>query len=56
MTRSLINRKCNDQATFMDHVTRRGKMEHLVTTGKYQKKRQLDNTTLGGLTRWLALG
>ncbi|GFN98551.1 hypothetical protein PoB_002505700 [Plakobranchus ocellatus] len=27
------------QATFLGHVMRRGKLEHLVTTGKFEGKR-----------------
>ena len=38
-TRSLINRIYKSQATFCDHVMRRDKLEHLVTTGTIEGKR-----------------
>ncbi|GFO35692.1 endonuclease-reverse transcriptase [Plakobranchus ocellatus] len=37
--RSLVRTIRKRQATFRDHVMRRGKLEHLVTTGKFEGKR-----------------
>ncbi|GFO08712.1 endonuclease-reverse transcriptase [Plakobranchus ocellatus] len=37
--RSLVRTIRKRQATFLDHVMRRGKLEHLVTTGKIEGKR-----------------
>ena len=38
VTRSLINRIHYHQATFLGHVMRREKLEHLVTTGMIERK------------------
>ncbi|GFO35583.1 endonuclease-reverse transcriptase [Plakobranchus ocellatus] len=37
--RSLVRAIRKRQATFLGHVMRRGKLEHLVTTGKFEGKR-----------------
>ncbi|GFO00325.1 endonuclease-reverse transcriptase [Plakobranchus ocellatus] len=37
--RSLVRTIRKSQATFLGHVMRRGKLEHLVTTGKFEGKR-----------------
>ncbi|GFO37775.1 hypothetical protein PoB_006428000 [Plakobranchus ocellatus] len=37
--RSLVRTIRKRQATFLGHVMRRGKLEHLVTTGKFEGKR-----------------
>ncbi|GFN92781.1 hypothetical protein PoB_001928700 [Plakobranchus ocellatus] len=37
--RSLVRTIMQRQATFLGHVMRRGKLEHLVTTGKLEGKR-----------------
>ncbi|GFO38324.1 eukaryotic translation initiation factor 3 subunit f [Plakobranchus ocellatus] len=37
--RSLVRTIRKRQATFLGYVMRRGKLEHLVTTGKYEGKR-----------------
>ncbi|GFN98145.1 endonuclease-reverse transcriptase [Plakobranchus ocellatus] len=37
--RSLVRNIRKRQATFLGHVMRRGKLEHLVTTGKFEGKR-----------------
>ncbi|GFO01083.1 RNA-directed DNA polymerase from mobile element jockey [Plakobranchus ocellatus] len=37
--RSLVRTISKRQATFLGHVMRRGKLEHLVTTGKFEGKR-----------------
>ncbi|GFN91495.1 ecdysteroid udp-glucosyltransferase [Plakobranchus ocellatus] len=57
--RSLVRtiRKC--QATFLGHVIRREKLEHLVTTGKLEGKRsrgrQREKIT-DGVATWLGPG
>ncbi|GFN96228.1 endonuclease-reverse transcriptase [Plakobranchus ocellatus] len=38
--RSLVRTIRKHQATFLGHVMRRGKLEHLVTTGKFEGKRR----------------
>ena len=38
--RSLINKIRKRQVTFLDHVMRKEKVEHLVTTGKRSKEKQ----------------
>ncbi|GFO16672.1 craniofacial development protein 2-like protein [Plakobranchus ocellatus] len=50
-------RKC--QATFLGHVMRRGKLEHLVTTGKFEGKRSRGRQRekiMDGLATWLGPG
>ncbi|GFO27294.1 hypothetical protein PoB_005379900 [Plakobranchus ocellatus] len=45
--------------TFLGHVMRRGKLEHLVTTGKFEGKRsrgrQMEKI-MDGLATWLGPG
>ncbi|GFN81917.1 hypothetical protein PoB_000842300 [Plakobranchus ocellatus] len=48
-----------DLATFLGHVMRRGKLEHLVTTGKFEGKRirgRQREKILDGLATWLGPG
>ena len=50
MKRSLINRICKCQATFLGHMMRREKLEHFVTTGMIEEKqceKILDGLTYG---------
>ncbi|GFO09437.1 endonuclease-reverse transcriptase [Plakobranchus ocellatus] len=42
--RSLVKTIRKRQATFLGQVMRRGKLEHLVTTGKFEGKRKLSTT------------
>ncbi|GFO42855.1 cathepsin d [Plakobranchus ocellatus] len=42
--RSLVRTIRKRQATFLGHVMRRGKLEHLVTTGKFEKKKKQRKT------------
>ncbi|GFO28844.1 hypothetical protein PoB_005534900 [Plakobranchus ocellatus] len=47
------------QATFLGHVMRRGKLEHLVTTGKFEGKRirgRQREKIMDGLATWLGPG
>ncbi|GFO38832.1 hypothetical protein PoB_006533700 [Plakobranchus ocellatus] len=47
------------QATFLGHVIRRGKLEHLVTTGKFEGKRgrgRQRERIMDGLATWLGPG
>ncbi|GFN90513.1 endonuclease-reverse transcriptase [Plakobranchus ocellatus] len=47
------------QATFLGHVMRRGKLEHLVTTGKFEGKRSRGRQwekIMDGLATWLGPG
>ncbi|GFN83762.1 craniofacial development protein 2-like protein [Plakobranchus ocellatus] len=47
------------QATFLGHVMRRGKLEHLVTTGKFEGKRSRGRQRekiMDGLATWLGQG
>ncbi|GFO23410.1 hypothetical protein PoB_004991500 [Plakobranchus ocellatus] len=47
------------QATFLGHVIRRGKLEHLVTTGKFEGKRSRGRQRekiMDGLATWLGTG
>ncbi|GFN96828.1 hypothetical protein PoB_002333400 [Plakobranchus ocellatus] len=47
------------QATFLGHVMRRGKLEHLVTTGKFEGKRSRGRQRekiMDGLATWLGPG
>ncbi|GFO12710.1 endonuclease-reverse transcriptase [Plakobranchus ocellatus] len=47
------------QATFLGHVMKRGKLEHLVTTGKFEGKRSRGRQRekiMDGLATWLAPG
>ena len=58
-TRSLIYRIRKRQATFFGHVTRREKLEHLVTIGMIEGKRSRRKQCekmLNGLTKWLKIG
>ncbi|GFN87522.1 eukaryotic translation initiation factor 3 subunit f [Plakobranchus ocellatus] len=44
------------QATFLGHMMRRGKLEHLVTTGKFEGKRSRGRQRekiMDGLATWL---
>ncbi|GFO45433.1 RNA-directed DNA polymerase from mobile element jockey [Plakobranchus ocellatus] len=45
--RSLVKTIRKRQATFLGHVMRRGKLEHLVTTGKFEGKRRQREMWLG---------
>ncbi|GFO22815.1 LINE-1 retrotransposable element orf2 protein [Plakobranchus ocellatus] len=57
--RSLVRTISKRQATFLGHVMRRGKLEHLVTTGKFEGKRSRGRQTekiMDGLTTWLGPG
>ncbi|GFO00473.1 RNA-directed DNA polymerase from mobile element jockey [Plakobranchus ocellatus] len=57
--RSLIRTIRKRQATFLDHVMRRGKLEHLVTTGKFEGKRSRGRQRekiMDGLATWLGPG
>ncbi|GFO34573.1 endonuclease-reverse transcriptase [Plakobranchus ocellatus] len=57
--RSLVRTIRKRQATFLGHVIRRGKLEHLVTTGNLEGKRsrggQREKIT-DGLATWLGPG
>ncbi|GFO32451.1 hypothetical protein PoB_005895600 [Plakobranchus ocellatus] len=47
------------QATFLGHLMRRGKLEHLVTTGKFEGKRSRGRQSekiMDGLATWLGPG
>ncbi|GFN85893.1 UDP-glucuronosyltransferase 2a1-like [Plakobranchus ocellatus] len=47
------------QATFLGHVMRRGKLEHLVRTGKFEGKRSRGRQRekiMDGLATWLGTG
>ncbi|GFN77568.1 craniofacial development protein 2-like protein [Plakobranchus ocellatus] len=47
------------QATFLGHVMRKGKLEHLVTTGKFEGKRSRGRQRekiMDGLATWLGTG
>ncbi|GFO31044.1 hypothetical protein PoB_005754900 [Plakobranchus ocellatus] len=58
--RSLVVRTIRKrQATFLGHVMRRGKLEHLVTTGKFEGKRSKGRQRekiMAGLATWLGTG
>ncbi|GFN88761.1 UDP-glucuronosyltransferase 2a1-like [Plakobranchus ocellatus] len=57
--RSLIRIIRKRQATFLGHVMRRGKLEHLVTTGKFEGKRSRGRQRekiMDGLATWLGPG
>ncbi|GFO26776.1 UDP-glucuronosyltransferase 2a1-like [Plakobranchus ocellatus] len=57
--RSLVRTIRKRQATFLDHVMRRGKLEHLVTTGKFEGKRSRGRQRkkiMDGLATWLGTG
>ncbi|GFO27916.1 retrovirus-related pol polyprotein line-1 [Plakobranchus ocellatus] len=57
--RSLMNKIRKRQATFFGHVMRKGKMEHIVTTGMIEGKRSRGRQRekmLDGLTKWLNAG
>ncbi|GFO03140.1 UDP-glucuronosyltransferase 2a1-like [Plakobranchus ocellatus] len=56
MMRKLLVKR---QATFLGHVMRRGKLEHLVTTGKFEGKRSRGRQRekiMDGLATWLGPG
>ncbi|GFN88697.1 eukaryotic translation initiation factor 3 subunit f [Plakobranchus ocellatus] len=56
--RSLV-RTIRKQATFLGHVMRRGKLEHLVKTGKLEGKRSRGSQRekiMDGLATWLGTG
>ncbi|GFO09420.1 eukaryotic translation initiation factor 3 subunit f [Plakobranchus ocellatus] len=57
--RSLVRTIRKRQATFLGHVMRRGKLEHLVTTGKFEGKRSRKSQRekiMDGLATWLGTG
>ncbi|GFN92238.1 endonuclease-reverse transcriptase [Plakobranchus ocellatus] len=57
--RSLVRTIRKRQATFLGHVMRRGKLEHLVTTGKFEGKRSRGRQRekiMDGLATWLGPG
>ncbi|GFN98115.1 UDP-glucuronosyltransferase 2a1-like [Plakobranchus ocellatus] len=57
--RSLVRTIWKRQATFLGHVMRRGKLEHLVTTGKFEGKRSRGRQRekiMDGLATWLGPG
>ncbi|GFO23298.1 RNA-directed DNA polymerase from mobile element jockey-like [Plakobranchus ocellatus] len=57
--RSLVRTIRKRQATFVGHVVRRGKLEHLVTTGKFEGKRgrgRPREKIIDGLATWLGPG
>ncbi|GFO01465.1 hypothetical protein PoB_002797000 [Plakobranchus ocellatus] len=57
--RSLVRIIRKSQATFLGHVLRRGKLEHLVTTGKFEGKRSRGRQRekiMDGLATWLGPG
>ncbi|GFN81927.1 hypothetical protein PoB_000843300 [Plakobranchus ocellatus] len=57
--RSLVRTIRKRQATFLGHVMRRGKLEHLVTTGKLEGKRsrgRQKEKIMDGLATWLRPG
>ncbi|GFS12970.1 hypothetical protein ElyMa_001385600 [Elysia marginata] len=57
--RSLIKTIRKRQATFLGHVMRREKLEHLITTGKLDGKRgrgKQREKIMDGLKRWLGSG
>ncbi|GFO34828.1 hypothetical protein PoB_006133300 [Plakobranchus ocellatus] len=50
---------CPTQQDFLGHVMRRGKLEHLVTTGKFEGKRgrgRQREKIMDGLATWLGPG
>ncbi|GFO08505.1 RNA-directed DNA polymerase from mobile element jockey [Plakobranchus ocellatus] len=54
--RSLVRTIRKRQATFLGHVMGRGKLEHLVTTGKFERKRSRGRQRekiMDGLATWL---
>ncbi|GFN81086.1 hypothetical protein PoB_000759200 [Plakobranchus ocellatus] len=57
--RSLVRTIRKRQATFLGHVMRRGKLEHLVTTGKFEGRRSRGRQReklMDGLATWLGPG
>ncbi|GFO11985.1 RNA-directed DNA polymerase from mobile element jockey [Plakobranchus ocellatus] len=59
LRRSLVRTIRKRQATFLGHVMRRGKLEHLVTTGKFEGKRSRGRQRekiMDGLATWLGPG
>ncbi|GFN97612.1 eukaryotic translation initiation factor 3 subunit f [Plakobranchus ocellatus] len=54
--RSLVRTIRKRQATFLGHLMRRGKLEHLVTAGKFEGKRSRGRQRekiMDGLATWL---
>ncbi|GFN88941.1 endonuclease-reverse transcriptase [Plakobranchus ocellatus] len=57
--RSLVRTIRKLQANFLGHVMRRGELEHLVTTGKFEGKRSRGRQRekiMDGLATWLGQG
>ena len=58
-SRAIVNKIRTRQTTFFDHVMRREKLEHLITTGMIEGKRsrgkQREKMT-DGLANWLGAG
>ncbi|GFO37506.1 hypothetical protein PoB_006401100 [Plakobranchus ocellatus] len=57
--RSLVRTIRKRQATFLGHVMKRGKLEHLVTIGKFEGKRSRGRQReeiMDGLATWLGPG
>ncbi|GFN86363.1 eukaryotic translation initiation factor 3 subunit f [Plakobranchus ocellatus] len=57
--RSLVRTIRKRQATFLGHVMRRGKLEHLVTTGKLggkRSRRRQREKIMDGLATWIGAG
>ncbi|GFO18876.1 UDP-glucuronosyltransferase 2a1-like [Plakobranchus ocellatus] len=57
--RSLVRTIRKRQATFLGQVMRRGKLKHLVTTGKFEGKRSTGRQRekiMDGLATWLGPG
>ncbi|GFN74974.1 UDP-glucuronosyltransferase 2a1-like [Plakobranchus ocellatus] len=57
--RSMVRTIRKRQATFLGHVMRRGKLEHLVTTGEFEGKRSRGRQRekiMDGLATWLGPG
>ncbi|GFR67402.1 endonuclease-reverse transcriptase [Elysia marginata] len=57
--RALINKIRKRQATFIGHIMRRERQEHLVTTGMFMGRRgrgRLHEKTTNGLVSWLGVG
>ncbi|GFO07858.1 eukaryotic translation initiation factor 3 subunit f [Plakobranchus ocellatus] len=57
--RSLVRTIRKRQATFLGRVMRRGRLEHLVTTGKFEGKRsraRQREKIMDGLATWLGPG
>ncbi|GFO34403.1 hypothetical protein PoB_006090800 [Plakobranchus ocellatus] len=59
VVRSLVRTIRKRQATFLGHMMKRGKLEHLVTTGKFEGKRSRGRQRekiMDGLATWLGPG